>query len=809
MWRYAGKYQMTAKGNEATRAYIERTLAENRVFKEVSPDDLNELVRVAKATAIQRSKPLFSMKGAKPEIYIISTGAVAAIQLDQLSNKGTLTSLYGPGDLVGLESAFLQNSSHDDHSVPEFRALTNISVIALPVTDFIRIFRRSSELALTTLSETNSTLNQTRIQFSSALHNPLEIRLAAFFSQICNLIKTDDWLPSANIGRFPQTAIAEMLGVTREHVNRTLTMWERSGLIFQTKNGDILIENRKRLSSLAASKHTSAASNGESEWLWEIDAHLDNGLYAEAHDLAMEAAKRSPKDNRFKHRAVIATARGGATQEALQLIETFKLSENYADEEIACLRPRILRDLAYAKKETTPARKPLEMAAKEYLKAFKGSGGSYSGVNAASTFAMLGDLEKAATIAKKVSFLAQKNLIDLDEDEIDYWQQCTIGECSLIQGNLDEAGAHFANACKTIDVTPGKKAQTRRQLQRLSKRLPIDNDWIETYIPQGKVLFFSGPMAAQSEDDNNSHLKSTENSISEFLVNQKISSGCGSLAAGADIIIAEKLLDHGAQLQVYLPSAPLNFMKSSVEPFGPRWTDRFIACMKRATTVDWNRRAQSGNAAYDLGAIAAMGRTIRHAEELQTSPIGFFSIKKGVEAHNSLTQKNANRWTNLNLDMHTVEENNANQLQETINTERKNIVFAVIITANNLIKLPSKIQKAQVFEYINEKTSLIILGFSVPKHAIDVARIYQNKVPANIRIWLDVGIFDDGHKTNLPDIFSTSICRPITDGKQIYASDIFTTSNVVMGDKELEFDYIGYTNADEKVEPCPLYLLSK
>ena len=45
-----------------------------------------------------------------------------------------------------------------------------------------------------------------------------------------------------------------VLGVSREHVNRTLIMWERSGLILQSKGGEIVIENRKRLEQIVRAR---------------------------------------------------------------------------------------------------------------------------------------------------------------------------------------------------------------------------------------------------------------------------------------------------------------------------------------------------------------------------------------------------------------------------------------------------------------------------------------------------------------------------------------------------------------------------
>ena len=61
----------------------------------------------------------------------------------------------------------------------------------------------------------------------------------------------------------------------------------------------------------------------------------------------------------------------------------------------------------------------------------------------------------------------------------------------------------------------------------------------------------------------------------------------GSLASGADIIIAEIVLEFGAELHVVLPFAIDEFIAISVEPAGPDWITRFRHCLGAATSVEF------------------------------------------------------------------------------------------------------------------------------------------------------------------------------------------------------------------------------
>jgi hypothetical protein len=59
--------------------------------------------------------------------------------------------------------------------------------------------------------------------------------------------------------------------------------------------------------------------------------------------------------------------------------------------------------------------------------------------------------------------------------------------------------------------------------------------------------------------------------------------GFGSLAAGADILAAEALLDLGAELQVVLPFERDEFVRVSVAPAGEDRVERFERCLAAAS----------------------------------------------------------------------------------------------------------------------------------------------------------------------------------------------------------------------------------
>src|SRR5690606_18852924 len=166
---------------------------------------------------------------------------------------------------------------------------------------------------------------------------------------------------------------------------------------------------------------------------WEISAHINLGLNSAAYDLAMEGVKRAPRDERFKYLAVLAMARMGALREALSLVDSFKLTTDAKDEDVASIGPRLRRDLAFIGAKT-PDKKALTTAAEGYEKVFRALKTTYPGVNAAATWAMAGDVGRAKKLAEDVRARAEEALQDIDEDDEAYWPRATLAECRLIEG---------------------------------------------------------------------------------------------------------------------------------------------------------------------------------------------------------------------------------------------------------------------------------------------------------------------------------------------------------------------------------------
>lgn len=802
---------------DADLDYRIRILKNAPLFKTAADDDISELARVSRVFAVERGNMLAQSGQEGTFIFVVKSGVGAELHFELGEDKPILVKLHGPGSIAGVVCAIIYDSRQKDPSggaMPARRpeALSNMTVLRAPAADFLRVCRRNPDLSaglIRLLAEQSDLI--ARVYARSTQHT-LEMRLAAFFSRVCALSAVDDWNPANNVGKLSQSRIAAMLGVSRERVNKTIGMWERSGLIFQNKSGDFIIEDVNRLAQIARTRAERGTPEKEDDWLWEIDSHLDRGLNETALHLALEASKRAPKDWRYGHRAVLATARLGAISEALNLIEKWKISEANGDEEATCLRPRLLRDLAYEANPHAPDRELLSQSAQEYERIFKACGGPYSGVNAAAGFALIGEVEKSKIIATDVcSIIAESDSEYLG----DYWRRTTLAECKLLCGDKTAAASLFAAASNAADATPGKKATTRKQLKRLSAHIDIDEAWIDRVTPQAGVIFYSGPLASELDEKTSAPTAALLSSLADFRAANPIAWAYGALASGADIIIAEALLDMGVSLNVFLPLPPEEFLKYSVETAGAEWRERFIGCMRRASSIEWIRcAAPACDSSYRLGAIVAMGKAIRYAAQLETNVTGFFAAPNGFDATRSLSAANAQLWRSSSQPIIEI----SGAWPTTADGRRDgSAVDDVVLYALAVMKASGEAASEQSvaggkWSLQSEDGALDVFLFDSLEQALDAAATVAAS-PARSKncLWLDAGAFSREELRRSPRAalarLITSACRPITEPGRIFASDLFACAAALSPAPGATFEYAGFAPTREKLNPCALHIL--
>lgn len=308
--------------------------------------------------------------------------------------------------------------------------------------------------------------------------------------------------------------------------------------------------------------------------------------------------------------SITALARSGAEELAWRLFRSAGLDRIGDDPAVLALHGRLLKDRALDL--SGPARQAAAaQAADAYAAAARLRPATYPLINAA-TLSLIAGAHGA------VQRLADEALALLDagtgEPDTPYYLEATRAEALLLGGRRDAAEATLRRAVTLAPRAWEDHASTLRQFATILAELGLDADWLDAYRPP-RTLHYAGQMRIRNDATQSA-------GIDAVLAAENIGFGYGALAAGADMLIAERLLARDAELHVTLPSPRTAFLDRSVEAFEGD-AARFEAILARAATVREIGEEDEADAAL-TGALAdqlAMGCAVMRARQLQTNAV--------------------------------------------------------------------------------------------------------------------------------------------------------------------------------------------
>ncbi len=351
---------------------------------------------------------------------------------------------------------------------------------------------------------------------------------------------------------------------------------------------------------------------------------IRRGQYLRAYDLGVERADAARFDPEVGYLSVLALARSGAAEEArrrfgelgLASLDLTQLAPELA-EDISAMEARLDKDLALHAHQEGERMQWARRAALGYQSAFDRYQTAYLAVNAATMHLLAGDLHDGGLLAE----LALGQLEDHDGRELhDYWKAASEAEASIILGLTARAEDALTRAAQATPENHSARATTIRQLRLVCELTGANSDILDA-IKNPTVVHYTGHRFPTSADGpSRTDEPSIGLQIRETLERLGVGYGVGSLAAGADILVAEALLERKADLQIVLPFDRNEFLDVSVAPFGLDWVQRFERCLKEASRVAVATRGgyQDDPVLFDLCARIAMGDAVALAAFLET-----------------------------------------------------------------------------------------------------------------------------------------------------------------------------------------------
>ena len=364
------------------------------------------------------------------------------------------------------------------------------------------------------------------------------------------------------------------------------------------------------------------------EWLELVRSAERGGELLAAADLAERGLAEHPGDVWLAHRAVLALARAGSTEEAARRFDAYGLGGR-EEEDVAALRARIAKDIALA----APGRERTREAARSaqlYGAIFARTGGYYPGVNAATLSLLAGDPAGArARAADVLEGLAH----GADES---YYAAATEAEAQLLLDHQDAARAAVARAATLHGGDYGAVATTRRQLRLVCAAVGVDDALLSALAGPAVAHFCGHRIAAPGTDGRFPAEQETfvAHAIASELDRRPVGIAYGSLASGADILWAEALLERGSELNVQLPFAREEFERTSVASSGAQWVERFERCLTSATSVRYatDDAFLGDDVLYRYGSELSMGLALLRAGFLDAD-VRQLAVWDGGPAH--------------------------------------------------------------------------------------------------------------------------------------------------------------------------------
>lgn len=331
--------------------------------------------------------------------------------------------------------------------------------------------------------------------------------------------------------------------------------------------------------------------------------------------------------------AITALARAGAVERAWSLFASGGHAQRASDPAAMAVKGRLLKSRARLAPRADQQRCFVD-AAIAYAQANAISPAPYLAINTATLQLLAGDLERAASAASAV--LAMLDAPDAPADT-PYYLAATRAEALLLLDRQDEAMAAMEAALAADPDGWTDHAVTLAQLEEICTAQHRESGWLDQFRPPCS-LHFAGHMGIAEGGAGEAAVGAA---IGQLLAQRRIGFGYGALAAGADIIVAERLLAAGAELHVVLPSSTDCFERQSVAPAGDDWVRRYRDLLDHATTVKSVTDTQTGvhdALATQLAGEMAIGAALLNARLLRARPLQLALVDETGGGQNTARQ---------------------------------------------------------------------------------------------------------------------------------------------------------------------------
>jgi CRP-like cAMP-binding protein len=215
-------------------------LRKHPYFADLEPDAFDQLCRYAKHATLKRGATIASKGDPGTSLFAVITGTVK-ISVSSPDGRNAILNLIGPGEIFG-EVALLDGLSRTADAI----ANTNCELFIIDRRDFIPFVRSQPALAMKFIELLCTRLRLTSDQVEQVILQDLPGRLASVLLRLTERHKAEQGGRTIAI---TQQEISEMVGMTRESINKQLRAWATRGWV-RLEHGAIVVLKPEPLQTL-------------------------------------------------------------------------------------------------------------------------------------------------------------------------------------------------------------------------------------------------------------------------------------------------------------------------------------------------------------------------------------------------------------------------------------------------------------------------------------------------------------------------------------------------------------------------------
>lgn len=213
------------------------------LFGGLSPDERAAVGAFARIRALDAGETVFAIGSPGDQMMALLSGTIR-ISVSSSGGKELLLAMIQPGEVFG-ELAVLDGKERSADAVAE----TACTVAILDRRDIFSFFERNPSAWPSLVKVLCQRLRRTDQVFAEVALLELPVRLAKTMLRVLNWAADSAAAEPAKI-RFSQRELANMLGGSRESVNKCLRNWQRTGVV-RISGGSIIISDRRALENIA------------------------------------------------------------------------------------------------------------------------------------------------------------------------------------------------------------------------------------------------------------------------------------------------------------------------------------------------------------------------------------------------------------------------------------------------------------------------------------------------------------------------------------------------------------------------------